>query len=286
MKSESSRRRPAGSRRARGGDQETIFKIDDLNQGDWRKALGLRESGDVFDEGTSETLPTGRDRSRSRPRNAIPQRVPQRGPKRTGKRNVGSEPGEKEAVGLRIIGGRFRGSKLVYVGDNRVRPMKDRVREAVFNLIGPAVKGKHVVDLFAGTGALAIEAISRGAIGGTLIEMHFPTARNAKDNLRSLELESICRLIVSDAFYWSHQRDGLPADVPWIVFCSPPYSFYVDRADGMIAMLDRLRLAAPPGSLFVIEADERFDFAAMPVPVHEKARRSYPPAEIAIFHVE
>ena len=55
--------------------------------------------------------------------------------------NVGSSPGAKEAVGLRVIGGRLRGSKLLYSGDNRVRPMKDRTREAVFNLISTASKG-------------------------------------------------------------------------------------------------------------------------------------------------
>ena len=54
-------------------------------------------------------------------------------------------------VGLRIIGGQFRGRKLQYSGDPRVRPMKDRVREAVFNLVGPDVRATHAIDLFAGT---------------------------------------------------------------------------------------------------------------------------------------
>src|SRR5205823_2176218 len=75
---------------------------------------------------------------------------------------------------LRIIGGRMRGRKLVYGGDQRTRPMKDRTREAVFNLLGPGVTGTHAIDLFAGTGALGLEAISRGAESATLIEQHFP----------------------------------------------------------------------------------------------------------------
>ena len=55
-----------------------------------------------------------------------------------------------------------------------MRPMKNRVREALFNLIGPSIKGKHAIDLFAGTGALGLEAISRGAVSATLTEQHYP----------------------------------------------------------------------------------------------------------------
>src|SRR5262245_47435808 len=72
----------------------------------------------------------------------------------------------------RIIGGTLRGRKLLFAGDARTRPMKDRVREALFNLLADAVRGKHAIDLFAGTGALGLEAISRGASGATLVERH------------------------------------------------------------------------------------------------------------------
>src|SRR4029077_10034324 len=90
--------------------------------------------------------------------------------------------------GLRIIGGRFRGRKLAYSGDVRTRPMKDRVREALFNLLGRAVAGKTVIDLFAGTGALALEALSRGASRAVVIEMHRPTARLIVQNAASLAI--------------------------------------------------------------------------------------------------
>ena len=70
--------------------------------------------------------------------------------------------GVVKPVGLRIIAGRFRRRKLEYSGNLGVRPMRDRVRQAVFNILGTTVAGTHVLDLFAGTGALALEAISRG----------------------------------------------------------------------------------------------------------------------------
>lgn len=281
------RQRP--SRKKTHDVETTVFTINDRNNGDWSK-IDFAKTGAIPDDaGVDDTGQAGTDgRQPSRPgRSKGMAKGGTKGTANLRKRShVGSEPGDKEAVGLRIIGGNLRGSKLSYAGDNRVRPMKDRVREAVFNLIGPTVKGKHTVDLFAGTGALAIEAISRGAVGATLIEMHFPTARNARKNIEALHLEDRTRLIVSDTFYWSHLREGLPADVPWVVFCSPPYDFYVDRLEEMLALLDRLRLAAPPESLFVVEADERFDFSGLPVPIDDRKRRSYPPAEIGIFFVD
>ncbi|MDR3232869.1 MAG: RsmD family RNA methyltransferase [Planctomycetaceae bacterium] len=199
-------------------------------------------------------------------------------------RNIGSQPATKEPVGLRIIGGRFRGSKLLYTGDNRVRPMKDRVRESVFNLIGPGIKGTHVIDLFGGTGAAAIEAVSRGAAAATVIEIHLPTAFLLQKNIESLHLSGICKLQKTDAFYWVKNRQEHPKDgIPMLVFCCPPYDFYHSRKDEMLELIGSLYEEAPPESLFVIEADDRFDFATLPVPAEQRKQRSYPPAEIAVF---
>src|SRR4029453_14397542 len=88
----------------------------------------------------------------------------------------------RETVGLRIVGGKLRGRALAYSGDEPTRPMKDRVREAVFNLLGPGVQGAHALDLFAGTGALGLEAISRGAARATFLERHLPTCRLIEQN--------------------------------------------------------------------------------------------------------
>ena len=200
------------------------------------------------------------------------------------RRNVGSEPGTKEPLGLRIIGGSLRGRKLQYVGDNRVRPMKDRVREAVFNLIGPAIKGMYVIDLFGGTGATAIEAISRGAVSATIIEIHLPTASLLQHNLESLNLLPVCHLCKTDAFFWvKNETEHPPKNFPWIVFCCPPYEFYVSRQAEMLAMLNRLVDLAPVGSMFVVEADARFDLTQLPIIPKPNRIRSYPPAIIAIF---
>ena len=159
--------------------------------------------------------------------------------------------------------------------------MKDRVREAVFNLLGTAVAGKHAVDLFAGTGALGIEALSRGAASATFIEQHFPTADVLLQNLRMLKVEDRCQIITGNAFLWA-QRGFASGGRPWVVFCSPPYDFYVERLDDMLRFIGMLHASAPAESLLVVESDERFDPATLPDPTQWDVRR-YPPAVVALL---
>ena len=205
-------------------------------------------------------------------------------------------------AGLRIIGGSLRGRKLQYSGDLRTRPMKDRLREAIFNLIGPSIRGKHAVDLFAGTGALALEAISRGAEQATLIEQHHPTANVIRQNIATLGVQQQAEVVAGNVFIWwkmqqrrchAHAVVGMsarhaaciPADKPWAVFCSPPYDFYVDRADEMLELIAGLIQSAPAESVFVVEADARFDFQTLPDPQAWDVR-SYPPAVVGIYRKE
>jgi 16S rRNA (guanine(966)-N(2))-methyltransferase RsmD len=180
---------------------------------------------------------------------------------------------------LRIIGGDLRRRKLDYHGDPRTRPMKDRVREAVFNLVEP--KGTFAIDLFAGTGALGLEALSRGAEEALFIERHFPTAKLIEQNAEQLEIAERCRVLPGSSLVWARRPD-VPLDHPWLVFCSPPYEFYVSRTAEMIDLLQRLISAAPPGSTFVVESDERFDLSLLPQPEKWESR-VYPPAVVSVF---
>jgi len=185
----------------------------------------------------------------------------------------------KSPVGLRVIGGTFRGRRLLYSGDPDVRPMKDRVREAVFNILATAVRGKHAIDLFAGTGALGLEALSRGASHATFLEQHFPTAEVLRRNVATLGVERQVDVFAGDVFLrarWQH----LLGNVPWLVFCSPPYAFYLDRNEEMLDLLDALMQAAPPGSIFVVESDQRFNHGQLRQADHWDVR-CYPPAVIA-----
>lgn len=215
-----------------------------------------------------------------------------------------------EPTDLRIIGGKFRGRTLRYHGDPQTRPMKHRVREAIFNLISTESEGRHAIDLFAGTGALGLEALSRGAASATFIERHVPTARVIQENIAALGVEDRATLLTTSAFLWS-KRDLLKAEsgkqkagvkeendlafrfklsaLPWLVFCSPPYAFYVERERDMLELVDAILAHAPKGSVLVIEADERFDFQLLPGHVaagrHEEGWdvRTYPPAVVGVW---
>ncbi len=158
--------------------------------------------------------------------------------------------------------------------------MKERVREAIFNLLGPAIKGKHAIDLFAGTGALGLEALSRGAVRATFIERHFPTARVIRDNIQALQYDHPTTVREGDAFFFAREMD-FDRQEPWVVFCSPPYEFYVSRQDDMIRLIEQAALVAPPDSLFVAESDQRFDMSGLPRS-ELWDQRTYPPAMVAI----
>jgi 16S rRNA (guanine(966)-N(2))-methyltransferase RsmD len=192
-----------------------------------------------------------------------------------------SESVEEAAVEPRIIGGKFRGRKLLYLPDRRTRPMKDRVREAVFNLIGPGIKGKHAIDLFAGTGALGLEAISRGAIGGTFVERHFPTAELIRQNAAALGAAELCTILPANVLLWPRRWPSLP-EVPWIVFCSPPWDLYGEEPDAVYNLIEMLLDRAPATSQMVVDTDERVDFSLLPRPEGWDVR-AYPPAQIGIL---
>jgi 16S rRNA (guanine(966)-N(2))-methyltransferase RsmD len=197
-----------------------------------------------------------------------------------------AEPAAAESSAVRVIGGDLRGRKIAYTGDPRTRPMKDRVREALFNLIGPSVKGSHVLDLFAGTGALGIEALSRGANRATFFEKHFPTGELLGKSLAELGLLERGEVIAGDTFVQVRRmrRDGPCFAVvePWVIFCSPPYDFYVDRRDEVLKLLDDLLAQAPLRSIVVVEADRRFDFGQLPH-ADEWRVREYAPAVVGIY---
>src|SRR5262245_20219495 len=188
---------------------------------------------------------------------------------------------DEPVVGLRIIGGSLRGRKLQYSGDIRTRPMKDRVREAVFNLLGPQVAGSHAIDLFAGTGALGLESISRGAAKATFIERHLPTANLIMGNATAFGVAERSRVVFGDAFRWTanFKPEG---DRALTVVCSPPDGFYVERRQEMLDLIARWVELSSAGSQMVVEADERFSFSSL-AQAERWDVRNYPPAVVGIF---
>ena len=190
-----------------------------------------------------------------------------------------------DAGKLRIIGGQYGGRQIEYSGDPITRPMKDDIREAVFNLVGGWTPGKAVFDLFAGTGAMGLEAMSRGASCAYLVERHFPTVKIIRENVRNLEPEMNVTVVGSDSFFWSRKflktPSGWPVE-PWLVFCCPPYDLYVQKTTEVVSMIDSFLQSAPEDSLIVVESDRRFNVELLPE--HEAwTVRQYTPAVVSVF---
>ncbi len=95
---------------------------------------------------------------------------------------------------MRIIGGRLKGRRLTGV-KGQIRPTADRVREAIFNILGPEVDDSLVLDLFAGTGALGIEALSRGARTAVFVEKHPSALQVLRRNLAQCGLNEVSRVL-------------------------------------------------------------------------------------------
>ena len=90
---------------------------------------------------------------------------------------------------MRVIGGEFRSRKLKTLPGLALRPTPDRLREALFNVLAPRIEGAVFVDAYAGSGAVGIEALSRGAARAIFLEKHFAATRLIRENLRSLGIE-------------------------------------------------------------------------------------------------
>ena len=186
---------------------------------------------------------------------------------------------------LRIVGGKFRGRLIDYSGDPVTRPMKDNTREAVFNLVGGWVKDKVVFDLFAGTGAMGLEALSRGSSKAFFIERHIPTVRIIHANVQFLDPQLPVEIDSSDTFFWVRQFLKQPEkwpQQPWVVFCCPPYAMFVDREAETLKLISQLLEIAPEESLFVVESDSRFDPSKLPNP-NSWSVRKYSPALVSVY---
>jgi 16S rRNA (guanine(966)-N(2))-methyltransferase RsmD len=163
--------------------------------------------------------------------------------------------------------------------------MQDYTREAIFNLVGGWVPGKACFDLFAGTGAVGIEAISRGASQAILVERHFPTLRIIQENIESIDPEMPVTVEGSDSFFWVRQFLNHPEQWPteaWVVFFCPPYALYQEKTAELLEMIEGMLISAPQDSILVVESDESFDLKLLPQSELWESR-FYAPAVVSVF---
>jgi 16S rRNA (guanine(966)-N(2))-methyltransferase RsmD len=123
---------------------------------------------------------------------------------------------------MRVTGGKFRGVPIKTPGGKRTRPTSDKVRQALFNVLGENVACARTLDLFAGSGALAIEALSRGAESAVLVEKNASAARTLRANIEKIGLSEKAKVFQCDfrSALTRLSRDGEMFD---IIFIDPPY---------------------------------------------------------------
>lgn len=165
---------------------------------------------------------------------------------------------------MRIIGGSFKGRKLKEPSDMNIRPTSDKVKEALFNILGQRLDGLKVLDLFSGSGALGIEAISRGATEAVFCDKDIKSVKLTKENLALINSDS--RVINADCFTAINMLKGKIFD---IIFCDPPYkenfsekllgSIYENKllSDGGIIVYETASLNLPCVPLQYIIKDTR-----------------------------
>jgi 16S rRNA (guanine966-N2)-methyltransferase len=166
---------------------------------------------------------------------------------------------------VRIVGGELRGRRLEAPTGRDVRPTSDRTRQSLFNILahgdwaadgGDVLDGAVVLDAFCGTGALALEALSRGAASALLLDKARPSLDMARRNADSLGVAARCRFILGDA--------GKPPAAPaaaTLAFLDPPYA--QDLAPPALAALSAAGWLAP-GALVCVEVGERDPLTAPP----------------------
>lgn len=165
----------------------------------------------------------------------------------------------------RIIAGTVGGRTLRTPPGSGTRPTSDRVREALFSALDArdAVRGARVLDLYAGSGALGLEAASRGAASVVLVESDRRAAEVIWGNVRDLGLDAVQVRVTRSSVEVALARDAEESECADLVFIDPPYD--VDE-DALGAVLDRLAAAwLAPGGLVLVERSKRSPEPAWPV---------------------
>jgi 16S rRNA (guanine(966)-N(2))-methyltransferase RsmD len=160
---------------------------------------------------------------------------------------------------MRIIAGKYRSRVLKSLKGLTLRPTSDRLRETLFNVLGPGVVGSHFLDVFAGTGAVGIEALSRSAAHVTFIENHAPAAKLIRQNLDSLKITTGYTILAADALTALQKLAArhTPSTPPFdFAFVDPPYAAHIDYARALEFLATANFLA--PDALVIFEHHHKF----------------------------
>lgn len=169
-----------------------------------------------------------------------------------------------EKTQVRIVAGSLRGRKLNVVVHEGMRPTPQMVREAFFSILGNAVPDRPFYDIFAGTGVVGLEAVSRGATSARLIEKDPRQAADIQKYADQFGIGNKVQVLKADAYRWAER--WLPPKEPVNLFLSPPFPDLSQKADEFLALVKLLLEKAPDESVLTIQAEDGFPADRLPDP--------------------
>ncbi len=185
---------------------------------------------------------------------------------------------------MRIIAGERRGHKFDGPDDASTRPTSDMVREAIFNILSDRPEGRPVYDLFGGTGALGLEALSRGGEFALFVEKDRKNVGLIRRNLAKLRFEGRGGVVAADAYRWAKTFQP-ENDQPALVLMDPPYRDYADHPDRLRELIATLVERLPRGSTIVVESDRDHEEEVLPDPDSWDIRK-YGGTRVAILDLD
>ncbi len=174
-------------------------------------------------------------------------------------------------VQVRIVAGELRGRKLTCDISPELRPTPQMVREALFSILGNAVPDRPFFDVFAGTGVIGLEALSRGASSAEFIERDFRLGQAIERHLKTFDYTDLGRVRRADAYRWAEH--WAPPAEPVNVFLSPPFSDLEQRPEELLGVLRTLQEKLAPGSVLILQAEECALLDQLPDPERWDRRR-------------
>jgi 16S rRNA (guanine(966)-N(2))-methyltransferase RsmD len=154
---------------------------------------------------------------------------------------------------MRIIAGKFRGRKILPPASDLTRPITDRVKQSLFDILAPRIANATIYDCFAGTGSMGLESLSRDAAMAIFFEMDRSAQRLLRQNITAFGVESASRVIAGDIFRLLGKSSDLPkAD---IIFLDPPYRMLREQPEKLQSLASELADRLNPDGLLVFRHD-------------------------------
>lgn len=174
-------------------------------------------------------------------------------------------------VQLRIVAGSLRGRKLTCTFSGKLRPAPQRLREALFNILGDTVPDRPFYDIFAGSGAVGLEAVSRGAQPVTLVERDFRTAEAIEQHAKEFGVADQVTVVRADAYRWADRWPGESGPVN--IFIGPPFPDFARCFDALCKLIADLQAKTAPGSILMLQSEAIFPTEHIPAAEEWDIRR-------------